>query len=54
MNGKAYKLAEREFPSNVNQATETNKSSFVNKLHTVRELKVNQGFPKSLIMKAQY
>lgn len=54
MNGKACKLAEREFPSNVNQATETNKSSFVNKLCTIRELKVNQGFLTSLIMKAQY
>ena len=54
MNGKVYKPAEREFPSNVNQATETNKSSFVNMLCTIRELKVNQGFLTSLIMKAQY
>lgn len=54
MNGKACKLAGREFPSNVNEATETNKSSFVNKLCTIRELQVNQGFLRSLIMKAQY
>lgn len=55
MNGKACKLAEMEFPSNVNRAAQTNKSSFVNKLRTVQELKVNQGFlPTSLIMTAKY
>lgn len=54
MNGKAYKLAEREFPSNVNQATETNKSPFVNKLHTVRQLKVGEEASTSLFMIAPY
>lgn len=54
MNGKVHKLAEREFLSNVNHATKTNKSSLVNKPCTVRQLKVNQEFPKSLIMMAQY
>lgn len=53
MNGKAYKLAEREFPLNINQATKTKKSSLVYKLCTVRELKVDQGFPTSLIMTGQ-
>lgn len=54
MNGKSHELAERAFSASVNQATQTNKSSFVNKLCTVRELKVNQGFPRSLTRIAQY
>lgn len=44
MNGKAYKLAEREFPSNVNRATETNKSSLVNKLLQSENWKLTKGF----------